>query len=179
MNIQDVGWTDASSIDEKMRVAALMPVPVESAPPDYCSLRDEYRKRHKYGVSVDENLLVVDCGKSAYSDDGVDVVIPLPFVRGVSSIYECYTAGRGSAVNLLVFSITVDGWKDKVIIYQDEPFSWWGAPQDKIAVLRNQEMKWHKKQLAVQRHEVLSAINEYINRVLQMSPENRQLKLGF
>ena len=181
MNTQDIGWISAADLEEKIRAAALANVPTEDAPQDYLTRRAEYRKRHQYTATVDENLLIISCGRSAYSDhEEGGLVIPLPSIRGVSGIYKNYTSGRGSAVDLLAYDITLSGTTPKkFVIYQDEPFSWWGAEKDERNVLRDQEMAWHKQRLVLQRHEVLSAINGYINRVLQLSPENRQLKLGF
>lgn len=182
MNIQDVGWTDVSSFEEKMRVAALMPAPDVEPPSDYIAQRDAHRASMNYSVTVAESLLIVRraCGRYDKAAEN-SLVIPLPFIRGVGPIYKCYTKGRGSSVDLLAFNITMAGKGETFVIQQSEPFVWYGRNTSDDWKIRSDgtesEMSWHRHQLAIQRHEILSATNMYINRVLQMSPENRQLIL--
>ncbi len=143
-------------------------------PEGYIEERDASRRKHNYSVEVDENLLLVD-----------GIAIPLPHVRGVSSIIQDCTAGRGSRVDLHFFGITIAGVTERTRVYQGDPPFWhcvpYGDPnkQGIRDVLTAREMEWHVNQLAIQRHNVLVAINEYINRVRGFDPANRQLKLGF
>lgn len=151
-------------------------------PPEYIERRDADRAEHPYRVEVDENLLTIKSGRSKYSDEGSEgLTIPLPFIRGIGSINKHYTGGRGSAVDLMAFSVTMTQGTSPFVIYQGEPVWGWscGLTEAEQVVLQAEEMKWHKQQLAILRHDVLAALNAYIDLVRELDPQNRQLKLGF
>lgn len=178
MNPKNINYTNPTDIDAKMRAAALIPISHFDPSPEYLRLRDQSRRDNSYAVTVDENLLTIHHGKDMLSDEEVGGhVIPLPHIRGVSSIHKRYTKGSGSSVNLLAFSITVVGLSTPINIYQGEPFMWFGKSPSPM-IHEDIEMLWHKNQLINQRHEVLAALNAYINRVRNLEPEDRQLKLG-
>lgn len=170
-----------TDIDEKMLwavIAASAPEPKDIGPEAYLAKRNEDRARHPYSVTVDENLLTVRGGYDRHSDYHCEITVPLPFIRGIGSICEHYTKGRGSRVNLRAFNIIVAGQKDAVNIFQGEPVWWYPGGESLRKSLTEQEMIWHIRQLAMVRHEVLAAVNAYINRVRELDPQNRQLKLG-
>lgn len=170
-----------TSLDDQMLLALLVAAAPHQldGPPQYNVARDRNRARHPYSVTVDENLLTVQGGAGRFSDDDDGgIVIPLPFIRGVGSIHKRYTKGNGSFVNLRSFNITIVGQKEPVVICQGEPVWWHSASGEKNQALEDQEMLWHLRQLAMVRHNVLAELNAYINRVRELDPQNRQLKLG-
>lgn len=178
MNPRDISYTNPADIDKKMREAASIPVTDFDPSPEYLKMREQERAASNYSVTVDENLLTIHCGKSAFdSEVHGGHVVPLPHIRGVSAIHKTYTKGSGSSVNLLAFYITVVGLQKPITIHQGEPFMWFGKSPSPM-MHEEAEMLWHKNQLIIQRHDVLAALNAYINRVRNLEPEDRQLKLG-
>lgn len=175
---KDIGYSADASIDEKMLWATFAPDDITEGPELYIEARNRDRAHHSYSVQVDDNLVSVRGGADRIWTGHNEVVIPLPFIRGVSSIYERHTKGRGSCVDLLAFNITVAGQTDPTVIYQGEPMSWYKGTKTQQAFVRDTEMNWHKQQLLVLRHDVLTAVNGYINRVRALEPQDRQLKLG-
>lgn len=168
-------------IDLQMMWATLVALhnePKVAGPELYNTLRDMDRAKHPYSVAVDENLLTVQGGYDRYDEGNGGVTIALPFIRGVGSIYKRYTQGRGSSVNLRAFNITIAGQKEPIVIYQGEPIWWAEGGAKLIKALQDQEMTWHIRQLTIVRHKVLAELNAYINRVRELEPQNRQLKLG-